>query len=203
VTGPIARSLPALVIVAGYLVGGVPFGLILGRWAGGLDVRSVGSGNIGATNVARSLGAWAGVVTLALDVGKGAAVAWGAWRLTQQPKVAMAAGLAAIAGHVFPIYLGFRGGKGVATGLGVFLVLDPVATVGAGAVFLAAVAVSRRISVGSILSAASLPACLALRGAEPALLLAGVLAAALIVYRHEGNIRRLLSGTEPRMGAGR
>lgn len=193
--------LPAIVVVAAYLLGAIPFGLLLGRIAGGMDVRSVGSGNIGATNVARSLGPWAGFLTLALDVGKGAAAVWGASRLTGQPGTAMAAGLAAVAGHVFPIYLGFRGGKGVATGLGAFLVLEPRATLMAGAIFLAAVAVSRRISPGSILAAASLPVLLYFRHAAPPLILAGLVSSLLILYRHGSNIRRLLSGTEPKLGA--
>jgi len=192
-----------LAVVAAYLVGAIPFGWLLGRLAGGLDVRRVGSGNIGATNVARSLGPWAGVLTLALDVGKGAAAVWGAGRLTGQPGVAMAAGLAAVAGHVFPVYLRFKGGKGVATGLGAFLVLAPGATLGAGALFLAAVAATRRVSAGSILAAASLPVILLLFQAAPALVLAGLASSLLIVFRHAENIRRLFSGTEPKMGAGK
>jgi glycerol-3-phosphate acyltransferase PlsY len=193
----------ALVVAAAYLIGAVPFGWLLGRLAGGMDVRRVGSGNIGATNVARSLGPWAGILTLALDVGKGALAVWGAWRLTGQSGPAMAAGLAAVAGHVFPVYLGFRGGKGVATGLGAFLMLDPRATLGAGLVFLAALAVSRRVSAGSILAAASLPVILLFRAAAPALILTGLVSSLLIVFRHAENIRRLFSGTEPKLGAGK
>ena len=192
-----------LVVAAGYLIGAVPFGWLLGRLAGGMDVRRVGSGNIGATNVGRSLGPWAGILTLALDVGKGALVVWGASRLTGQPGVAMAAGLAAVAGHVFPVYLGFKGGKGVATGLGVFLMLDPRATIGAGLIFLVALALSRRVSVGSILAAASLPVILFVRQGAPGLVLAGLASSFLILYRHADNIRRLRSGTEPKLGEGK
>lgn len=195
--------LAALSVAAAYLLGAVPFGWLLGRLRGGLDVRRVGSGNIGATNVARSIGTWAGIATLALDVGKGAAAAWGAGRLTGQPAVAMAAGLAAIAGHVYPVYLRFRGGKGVATGLGVFLVLAPVETLGAGAFFLAGAATTRRVSVGSIAAAVSLPVVLLFRHAAPALVLTGLASSILIILRHAENIRRLFAGSEPKMGAGR
>lgn len=191
----------AAAVAGAYLLGAVPFGWLLARLAGGVDVRRVGSGNIGATNVARSLGPWAGILTLALDVGKGAAAVWGAGRLAGSPGVAMAAGLAAVAGHVFPVYLGFRGGKGVATGLGAFLVLDPRAAMGAALFFLAAVAVSRRISAGSILAAASLPAILLFRHAPLALVLAGLASSLLIILRHAENIRRLFQGTEPKLGA--
>ena len=193
--------LPVAAVAGAYLLGAVPFGWLLGRLAGGMDVRRVGSGNIGATNVARSLGPWAGILTLALDVGKGAAAVWGAGRLAGSPGVAMAAGLAAVAGHVFPVYLGFRGGKGVATGLGAFLVLDPIAAAGAALVFLAAVAVSRRVSAGSILAAASLPVILLFREAPPGLVLTGLAASLLIILRHAENIRRLFQGTEPKLGA--
>jgi len=198
-----SAALPAIIVVAAYLLGAIPFGLLLGRIAAGLDVRSVGSGNIGATNVARSLGPWAGILTLALDVGKGAGAVWAASRITGQPATAMAAGLAAVAGHVFPIYLGFRGGKGVATGLGAFLVLEPRATLMAGAIFLAAVALSRRISPGSILAAASLPVLLYFRHAAPLLILSGLASSFLILYRHGSNMRRLVAGTEPKLGEGK
>ncbi len=193
----------ALAVAGGYLLGAVPFGWLLGRLGRGLDVRRVGSGNIGATNVGRSVGAWAGILTLALDVGKGAAAAWGAGWLSGLPAVAMAAGLAAVAGHIFPVYLGFKGGKGVATGLGVFLVLAPLETLGAGVFFLAAAATTRRVSVGSIAAAISLPVILLVRQASPALLLTALASSLLIVIRHSENIRRLFAGTEPRMGEGK
>ncbi len=193
----------ALAVAGGYLLGAVPFGWLLGRLGRGLDVRRVGSGNIGATNVGRSVGAWAGILTLVLDVGKGAAAAWGAGWLSGQPAVAMAAGLAAVAGHIFPVYLGFKGGKGVATGLGVFLVLAPPETLGAGVLFLAAAAATRRVSVGSIAATISLPVILLVRQASPALLLTALASSLLIVIRHSENIRRLFAGTEPRMGEGK
>jgi len=196
-------ALEGIVILGAYLLGAIPFGWILGRTRGDLDLRSVGSGNIGATNVARSVGAWAGVLTLGLDVGKGVAAVWGAGRLLGQPGAAIVAGMAAIAGHVFPVYLAFKGGKGVATGLGVFLVLEPVATFCSGGVFLVAVMLTRRVSAGSILAAACLPLFLLLRGTALELTLAGLLSSSLIIYRHSDNIRRLLAGTEPKLGTGR
>jgi glycerol-3-phosphate acyltransferase PlsY len=192
----------ACILAAAYLLGGIPFGLILGRWVGGTDVRAQGSGNIGATNVARSLGWGAGALTLVLDAGKGAAaVALGRALLGPGGGPAWT-GLAAIAGHVFPVYLRFRGGKGVATGWGVFLVLAPAAALLAAAIFGAVVVLVRRVSPGSIVAAASLPLMLAISGAAPALVKSSLASSALIIIRHRENIRNLLSGTEPRLGAG-
>lgn len=190
------------VVGAAYLVGAVPFGLILGKLWGGTDVRERGSGNIGATNVARSLGPVAGVATLVLDVSKGAAATWAGGRFLGEPRGASLAALAAIVGHIFPIYLGFRGGKGVATGFGAFLLLDTPATLGAAVVFLVAVIATRRVSAGSVLGVSSLPLLLHVRGAQPAILVAGWLSCLLIVFRHRENLRRLLAGSEPRLGGG-
>jgi acyl phosphate:glycerol-3-phosphate acyltransferase len=190
------------VVGGAYLLGAVPFGLILGKLWGGTDVRERGSGNIGATNVARSLGPAAGVATLVLDVAKGAAATWAGGRFLGEPTGASLAALAAILGHVFPVYLGFRGGKGVATGFGAFLLLDPPATVGAAVVFLVAVVATRRVSVGSLLGVSSLPLLLHVRGAHPSILVAGWLSCLLIVFRHRENLRRLLAGSEPRLGGG-
>ena len=187
--------------LAAYLLGAVPFGLLVGRAFGGADIRRSGSGNIGATNVARALGPAAGVLTLLLDVSKGALAAWAGGALGGGPGWASLAGVAAVLGHVFPVYLGFRGGKGVATGLGVFLFLDPRATALAAAVFLGALAATRRVSVGSILGAISLPLILHYREAPPALLTAAWTCCLLIVYRHRDNLIRLIQGTEPRLGA--
>ena len=187
----------------GYLLGAVPFGLILGQVTGGTDVRRVGSGNIGATNVARALGAGAGVAVLLLDAGKGAAAAALGRTLGKGESFALLAGLAAVIGHVFPIYLRFRGGKGVATGVGAFLVLQPVATLMAVAIFGGVVLAGRRVSLGSVVAAAALPAILLLRQAPAGAVAAGLVAASLIIYRHRENLRRILDGTEPRMGASR
>jgi glycerol-3-phosphate acyltransferase PlsY len=191
---------PAMLAAGAYLLGAIPFGLILGRVAGGIDVRRLGSGNIGATNVGRHLGIAAGILTLAFDLGKGAAAAWAGARLLGPGAAATLVGMAALVGHVFPVYLGFRGGKGVATGWGVFLVLAPVAALCVAGFFLAGALVSRRVSVGSLLGALSLPVMLALLGATRELVAAGILGCAIIVLRHRDNIRNLRAGTEPRFG---
>ncbi|MCI0409272.1 MAG: glycerol-3-phosphate 1-O-acyltransferase PlsY [Acidobacteria bacterium] len=186
--------------IAAYLLGAVPCGLLVGKAFGGGDIRRSGSGNIGATNVARSLGPAAGVLTLLLDVSKGALSAWVGGALGGGPGGASLAGLAAVLGHVFSVYLGFRGGKGVATGLGVFLILDPRATAVAAMVFVGALGATRRVSVGSMLGSISLPLALHFRGAPPEFLAAAWACCLLIVYRHRDNLTRLIQGTEPRLG---
>jgi glycerol-3-phosphate acyltransferase PlsY len=191
---------PVLVLAA-YLLGAIPFGWILGKTAGGRDVRREGSGNIGATNVARSLGWGAGILTLMLDVGKGAVAVWAASRVTGQEAFALAAAIAVVAGHVFPVYLGFKGGKGVATGLGAFLVLDPAAAALAGVVFAGTVWASRRVSAGSIAAAGALPVILLGLGRSPATWGTALFCSVVIIVRHRENIRRLRSGTEPKLGA--
>jgi len=188
-----------VVPVAAYLLGAVPFGLLVGKAFGGADIRRAGSGNIGATNVARSLGPAAGVLTLLLDVSKGALAAWAGGALGG-PAGASLSGLAAVLGHIFPVYLGFRGGKGVATGLGVFLILDARATGVAALVFLASVGATRRVSVGSMLGCLSLPLILHYRDAPQGIVATAWACCLLIVYRHRGNLVRLIQGTEPRLG---
>jgi len=188
------------VLVAAYLTGAVPCGLLLGKILHGTDVRSTGSGNIGATNVARSLGLGAGVITLVLDVFKGSLATWAGGRMLGDPVGASLAGLAALLGHIFPVYLGFRGGKGVATGLGVFLMLDAQAALGAFGVFVIVILATRRVSPGSMLASLSLPLILHYRGASPIFLATGWASSLLIVVSHRDNLRRLLAGTEPRLG---
>jgi acyl phosphate:glycerol-3-phosphate acyltransferase len=191
-----------LAVGIGYLVGSIPFGLILGRLVGGADVRRLGSGNIGATNVARSLGTGTGVLTLALDSGKGALCVLVGRAVTGLEAGAVAGGMAALIGHVFPLYLRFRGGKGVATGFGAFLALDPAATLGSLALFTVMLAWTRRVSMGSVVASASLPALLLIRGDAGVMVAAGILSALLILIRHRENLRRIRAGTEPRLGEG-
>lgn len=186
---------------AAYLLGAVPFGLLIGRAFGGADIRRSGSGNIGATNVARSVGPAAGALTLLLDVSKGALSAWAGGALGGGTIGASLAGLGAVLGHIFPVYLKFRGGKGVATALGVFMILDPRATAIAALVFLGGLGATRRVSVGSLLGSISLPLILHYREAPPATLAAAWACCLLIVYRHRDNLTRLIQGTEPRLGA--
>jgi acyl phosphate:glycerol-3-phosphate acyltransferase len=189
---------------AAYLLGSIPFGLLLAKLFGTADIRKVGSGNIGATNVVRVAGPVAGILTLLLDAGKGALAVLLAVRLAEESSLwLMLAGICALLGHCFPIWLGFRGGKGVATAAGVFLVLCPLACLGAALLFLLVVGYWRFVSLGSISAAAALPLLMyffwAPHHAPPHPITFGSLAAALlIIYKHDGNIHRLVEGSEPR-----
>ena len=198
-------SIPA----AAYLLGSIPFGLLLGKLFGAADVRKVGSGNIGATNVARVAGPLAGILTLLLDAAKGAAAVVLAATLSDQSSTwMMIAGLCALVGHCFPIWLGFHGGKGVATAAGVFLVLCPPAFLGSVILFALVVMYWRFVSLGSIAAAAAMPLLIyffwAPRHAPPYTVTFGSLAAAiLIVYKHDANIQRLVQGDEPKFSFGK
>jgi glycerol-3-phosphate acyltransferase PlsY len=194
----------ALVGIA-YLLGSVPFGLLVVKATGGGDIRAAGSGNIGAANVARNAGAVAGVLTLLLDAGKGYLAVWLASRETGgNTRWMIAAAAAAVVGHVFPLWLRLRGGKGVATGLGVMLPICWQAAAAAVAVWLLVVAFWRYSSLGSIFAAAAMPVLVYLfyeRGHAPPtyLSLGTILIAALIISKHRQNIGRLVAGTEPRL----
>jgi glycerol-3-phosphate acyltransferase PlsY len=201
--------LPALSIIVAYLVGSIPFGYLIVYVRGGGDVRETGSGGTGATNVTRRAGRGAGLVTLLLDAAKGGFVALVArWLLAPDFGVnwwVAIASIAVVAGHVFPVWLKFRGGKGVATGLGVFLSLAPAAVVPAALIFLLVVWTTRYVSLGSIAATATLPLFVWLVGDwgtsdAPAAPVMSVAAAggALIIFMHRANIGRLLKGTESR-----
>ncbi|MGA2326083.1 MAG: glycerol-3-phosphate 1-O-acyltransferase PlsY [Bryobacteraceae bacterium] len=188
----------ALILVCAYLVGGIPFGYVLVRLRTGRDVRAMGSGNIGATNVLRTTSRTLGVVTLLLDIGKGYLAVWAAGRLTGGSPVWMsAAALAVMAGHAFPVFLKFRGGKAVASFVGAFLCLTPLALAAALAILVAVVAWKRYISLGSIAAAAALPlaAWLISRPAPP-VIAAAAAAGAFVIWRHQENIARLRAGKE-------
>lgn len=208
-TARLAGMWLALIPLGAYLLGSIPFGLLLGRIFGGADVRKAGSGNIGATNVARVVGPVAGVLTLLLDAGKGAAAVWLAGRFSGESATwLIIATLCVLAGHCFPVWLRFRGGKGVATAAGAFLVLCPIAMLGATLLFLLVVIFWRFVSLGSISAAAAMPLLVyffwAPRHAPPYAVTFGSLAAALlIVYKHDGNIQRLVQGDEPRFSFSR
>jgi glycerol-3-phosphate acyltransferase PlsY len=195
--------------VAAYLLGSIPFGLLLTRLFGGLDVRKSGSGNIGATNVARVAGPLAGILTLLCDVGKGAAAVWLAGRVSNESATwMMIAALAALLGHCFPIWLKFRGGKGVATAAGAFFVLCPPALLGSVIVFLLVVFFWRYVSLASISAAAAMPLLIyilwAPHHAPPPVVTFGALAAAaMTIYKHDGNIQRLVQGEEPKFSFGK
>lgn len=183
-----------------YLLGSIPSGYVLGKLSG-VDVRQAGSGNVGATNVARAVGKRQGVLTLLADVLKGMApVAIGLWMQLQPETIAMIAS-AAFLGHLYPIFLEFRGGKGVATGLGALLIIAPMATMLLVGVFVAVAFPTRLVSLSSIIAAALAPLVLWMFFQPPAIVWMGAFLAAMIVWRHRGNIQRLLAGTEPRFGA--
>jgi glycerol-3-phosphate acyltransferase PlsY len=190
---------PIAIIIVAYCIGSVPFALLLARrW--GADLRRVGSGNLGAANVLRASGVTAGVLVAALDVAKGAASVIFAARAAADSPTLAAAGVAAVVGHIYPVWLRFRGGKGVATACGVFSVLTPLALPWAAAIFFITVWVTRYISLGSILATASLPAIAYGTGSQQTTVIAAGVAAALIVFRHRSNLARLRMGTERRLG---
>jgi glycerol-3-phosphate acyltransferase PlsY len=196
--------IPALTLIGAYLLGGVPFGYLLVRWRTGQDVRGMGSGNIGATNVLRTTGRAAGVATLLLDIAKGYFAVWMAGRLTSgDPLWMSAAAVAVMLGHGFPIFLKFRGGKAVASFVGAYLCLTPAPLLAVICVFAIAVAAWRYISLGSILAAACFPLAVWLISRPPlAVLAAAAFSGAFIVWRHASNIQRLRSGVEHRFRFG-
>jgi glycerol-3-phosphate acyltransferase PlsY len=187
-----------LAVVIAYLLGGVPFGYLFVRFALNKDIRTMGSGNIGATNVHRTAGGKAGVIVLLLDIFKGFFAVWIASVLTQGNPVG--SGMAAVAvmlGHSFPVFLGFRGGKAVACFIGAFLFIAPLALLAVTVLFVLTVAISKYISLGSILGALVFPLFVWLIMHPPAPILASaIFAGLLIVYRHKANIQRIVAGNE-------
>jgi len=188
-------------IVGAYLIGAVPIGWLVSRAFGVSDIRRHGSGTIGATNVLRTLGRLPAIVTLLGDVLKGYVAVALAARITQGDPVAVAlATVAAVVGNCWSVFLGFRGGKGVATGLGALLLLVPWATLAALPVFVAVVATFRFVSLGSLLAALCVPLGAVLLGYPRASVLAALAVALIVVGRHHANIARLRAGTESRLG---
>jgi glycerol-3-phosphate acyltransferase PlsY len=186
-------------ILFGYAVGSVPFAYLLARRAG-IDVRVAGSGNVGAANVLRTSGTPLGVTVLILDVGKGVATVLAAHAGTGSSNSMAAAGAAAVVGHIYPIWLRFHGGKGVAVAAGVFSILAPLATMLAVAVFFSTVWLTRVVSLGSVAATVTLPSVAWLTGSPPPVFAAAVGAGILILFRHRANLVRLVRGTERRMG---
>jgi glycerol-3-phosphate acyltransferase PlsY len=187
-------------IVLGYLTGSVPFAFLLARRVG-IDVRVAGSGNVGAANVLRTTGAWRGAAVMALDVAKGAAAVLLASVTNAGVTLTAIAAAAAVVGHIYPVWLRFHGGKGVAVAAGVFAILTPLATAIAAGLFLLIVSITRYVSLGSIAATLALPPAAWLSGEPGAVVVAAAGTGALILFRHRGNIRRLRAGTERRMGA--
>lgn len=194
---------PFLLLLA-YLIGGIPFGYLLVRLKTGRDVRSMGSGNIGATNVLRTAGRGIGVLTLLLDILKGYLAVWLMGHFADaSPFWLSAAALAVMAGHAFPVFLKFKGGKAVASFLGAFLYLTPVPLLAILAVFVIAVAVTNYVSFGSVLAAGTFPlAVFLILHPDWPILGAALAAGTLIVYRHRANLERIRSGTEHRFRFG-
>jgi glycerol-3-phosphate acyltransferase PlsY len=188
-----------IVVVVAYFLGSIPFGYLIVRRKMGADIRQTGSGGTGATNVSRRAGKAAGVLTLLLDAAKGSAAVLIARAVAGDDWLIAAAAIATLVGHMFPVWLGFRGGKGVATGVGIFLVLAPIPLLCAGVIFLVIVALTRYVSLGSIIAAILIPVFVWLLSDLRPLLTAAIVGAALIVFAHRGNIQRLVSGTESRI----
>jgi acyl phosphate:glycerol-3-phosphate acyltransferase len=192
----------ALLLAMAYLLGSIPFSYLVARGFGVADVRSVGSGNVGATNVMRAAGRTAGLLAFVLDASKGAAASILALRLAPGPTLPALAAASAVLGHMYPVWLRFRGGKGVATGCGAFLPLVPIASLVGFVVFVAVAALSRYVSLGSVAGTLALAATAFVAG-PPAVAWAATAIGVLIVVKHRSNLERLVRGAESRLGSGR
>lgn len=193
----------ALLALMGYTIGSIPFSFLVARGFGVKDVRTVGSGNVGATNVMRSAGKVPGFLALILDGLKGAATVWLARVFSTSEVEICLAGLFAVIGHLFPVWLGFRGGKGVATGAGLFIPLAPAALGVSIATFVIVLGAARYVSLASILASLALPVAAYLLGAGTVVALTALVAALMVVAKHHANISRLMKGVEPKLGAKR
>jgi glycerol-3-phosphate acyltransferase PlsY len=182
-------------ILIGYAVGSLPIGYLVAHGAGGVDLRRVGSGNVGATNVYRTTSLAIAIAVMLADVGKGAAAVWLAGSANP-----VAAGVAAVVGHIYPVWLRFRGGKGVATASGVFAILTPIPTLVAAAAFAVVVARSRLVSLGSVTATIVLPIVEWMTPGLRAVDIGATIVAVLILFRHRGNIARLAARTERALG---
>ena len=206
--------LPPALLLAGYLLGSIPSGWLAGRWLAGIDIREQGSGSTGATNVLRVLGKGPALAVFVVDVLKGTAAVLLAKALLEPASGAasswgvdawvVAAGLAALAGHIWPVWLGWKGGKAVATGLGMLLGLAWPVGLACFGIFLTVLSLARIVSLASVVAALSLPLLLlgwfGDGGLRPAYLVLAVLTTVLVVWRHRANLQRLLEGSEPRLG---
>ena len=193
--------LTALLILAiGYLLGAMPNGYLAGRWLKGIDLRQCGSGSTGATNVLRNVGKGPALVVFLLDVGKGALAVLLAKQVGLNDWLQVLTGLAALAGHIWPVWLGWKGGKAVATGLGLFLGLAwPVGLASLG-IFLAVISIFQIVSLSSVAAAMALPVLMMATDQNTASITVSVVAMLLVLWRHRSNIERLIAGTEPKIG---
>jgi glycerol-3-phosphate acyltransferase PlsY len=192
--------MPAVIVLAAYCIGSVPFAWLLVRRWGATDLRQVGSGNLGAANVLRASGVSAGVLVAVLDVAKGAASVLLAQSVSEGAGLPAVAGLAAIVGHIYPVWLHFRGGKGVATACGAFAILAPVAALPALVIFIGTVWLTKYVSLGSMLASLALPTIAYATSSPTPVVATAVAACALIIFRHRSNLTRLRIGTERRFG---
>ena len=190
-----------LLLALGYLLGSMPNGYLAGRWLKGIDLRQCGSGSTGATNVLRNVGKAPALVVFLLDVGKGALAVLLTKSFGLNDWVQVLAGLAALAGHIWPVWLGWKGGKAVATGLGMFLGLAWPVGLACFGLFMAVISISRIVSLSSVVAAIGLPVLMVLAGANGASISVSVVASVMVLWRHRSNIERLIAGTEPRIGA--
>ena len=187
-------------VCVGYGVGSLPIGFLLANWTKGIDLRRVGSGNVGAANVYRTAGLAVALLVVAIDCAKGATSIVLTARMMPGLDGPVAAGVAAIVGHIYPVWLRFRGGKGVATACGVFMLLAPVATAVAAAGFVVTVWITRYVSLGSVVATAVLPPLAWAFDFPIPVVAGGTMAALLIIPRHAGNLARVMGGTERRLG---
>ncbi len=188
-------------MIIGYLAGSIPFGLLVGKAWANVDVRDYGSGNIGVSNVYRTLGTWPSLIVLLLDAGKGALpVVLARYVFELEPTFVLLAGVAAIAGHNWPVYLRFKGGKGVATTAGVLISLSPLVALILFCIWVVTLAVSRYISVSSMIAAVALPILFFLLGFPAPYLGLAILVSFFTIFRHVPNIQRLIAGTEYKFG---
>ena len=196
--------MPFFTLLLGYLLGSLPSGFLAGQWCKGIDLRTIGSGSTGATNVLRNVGKGPALVVFLVDVAKGAAAVLIASALTQNNPlndwIQVLAGLAALAGHIWPVWLGFKGGKAVATGLGLFLGLAWPVGLACFGMFMAVFSFSRIVSLASVVAAISPPLLMAAGSGSNANLVVALVAMMLVLWRHRSNIQRLINGTEPKVG---
>ena len=189
-----------LILTIGYLLGAMPNGYLAGRWLKGIDLRQCGSGSTGATNVLRNVGKGPALVVFLLDVGKGALAVLLAKQVGLNDWLQVLAGLSALAGHIWPVWLGWKGGKAVATGLGLFLGLAwPVGLASLGT-FLSVISIFRIVSLSSVVAAMALPVLMMVTHQNTASITVSVVAMLLVLWRHRSNIERLIAGTEPKIG---
>ena len=193
--------LTALLFLAiGYLLGAIPCGYLAGRWLKGIDLRDCGSGSTGATNVLRNVGKGPALLVFLVDVGKGALAVLLAKSVGLNDWVQVLAGLAALAGHIWPVWLGWKGGKAVATGLGMFLGLAWPVGLSSFGLFMATISLSRIVSLASVVAAIGLPVLMLVAGNSSAYVVVSLVASSMVIWRHRSNIQRLMAGTEPRIG---